>query len=80
MVNAIFTLKNKEKYRIMPLLKMEHRSSVGLVYFSKRRPIRASDCATFPKGDQSERRIVPPFQKETNSSVGLVHFSKRRPI
>ena len=66
MVNAIFTLKNKGKYRIMPLLEMEHRSSVGLVYFFKRRPIRASDCAT--------------FQKETNPSVGLCHFSKRRPI
>ena len=69
MVNAIFTLKNKEKYRIMPLLKMEHRSSVGLVYFFKRRPIRASDCATFPKGDQFERRIGSLFKKETNPSV-----------
>ena len=69
MVNAIFTLKNNGKYWIMPLLEMEHRSSVGLVYFFKRRPIRASDCATFPKGDQFERRIGSLFQKETNPSV-----------
>ena len=69
MVNAIFTLKNNGKYWIMPLLEMEHRSSIGLCHFSKRRPIRASDCATFPKGDQFERRIGSLFKKETNPSV-----------